>query len=133
MSWPDVRSALKTYLRADAGVSALIGNRVFFGVPKRGASFPLVTLPGQVGGGRDPGEAPLDRPLQQLDILGGDLAQVMAVESAVRDAFDAIRSATTAGTAVLYGVEVVGAVDAPDPADDRPRRVLTLDATARAA
>lgn len=134
MSWPDTRAALRTYLRADAGVSALIGNRVFYGVPQ-GATFPLVTLPGQVGGGRDPGEAPIDRPLQQIDLWAAKpngLADLYALESAVRDALDAIRNATTIGTVVLYGASITGAVDLPDPADDRPRRILTVDLTARA-
>lgn len=137
MSWPNVRDALKTYLRADAGLIALIpssasASRTFFGVPKRGATYPLITLPGQVGGGQDGSQAPIDRPLQQLDIFGGDLTEVHAVESAVRDALAAITAPTTVGSVVLYGVNVVGAVDAPDE-DDRPRRVLTLETAARAA
>lgn len=132
MSWPNTRAALKSYLRADTGVTTLIGNRTFFGVPERGVKFPLVTLPGQVGGGQDISEAPLDLPLQQLDIFGGTLDEVHAVESAVRDAFAAIRNPTTVGSTVLYGVNVVSAIDAPDP-DDRPRRVLTLECAARTA
>lgn len=135
MGWPNVRAALQTYLRDNAPLRASIGNRVFYGVPKKGTRYPLITLPGQVGGGRDPGEAPIDRPLHQLDILGdlnGGYDAMLAVESLVRDAFDAIRTPTTVGTVVLCGVAIIGAVDAPDEAD-RPRRVLTLDVTARAA
>jgi hypothetical protein len=134
MTWPNVREALRDYLKADAGVAALIGNRVFYGVPS-GATFPLVTIPGQVGGGQDPGEAPLDRPLYQLDRWGrkpDGLPTLYALESAVRDALDALRNATVVGSAVLYGATLAGAVDFPDPADDRPRRILTVDITARA-
>lgn len=136
MAWPNVRAALRTYLRADTAVSAVVGNRVFYGVPHKAPTFPLVTLPGQVGGGQDPGEAPIDRPLHQLDLwaaIPDGLDVLYTLESAVRDALDALRGATTIGSVVLYGATIAGAVDLPDPADDRPRRILTVDITARAA
>lgn len=136
MAWPNVRQALRTYLRADTAVSAIVGNRVFYGVPHRGATFPLISLPGQVGGGQDPGEAPIDRPLHQIDLWGAipnGLDDLYTLEGAVRDALDSIRNATTIGSVVLYGASLAGAVDLPDPADDRPRRILTVDITARAA
>lgn len=132
--WPDVRAALKTYLWTTGNaVRSSPAKGVLYGVPERGAKFPLITLPGQVGGGQDRSEAPVDLPLQQLDIFSdGDIAEMMAVESAVRSVLHDIRTPTTVGDVVLYGVEVIGALDAPDEAD-RPRRALTLSVTARAA
>lgn len=135
MTWPHTRRALKTYLRADAPLVALIGNRTFFGVPARGVKYPLVTLPGQVGGGQDLSMAPIDLPLHQLDIFGAGLSteqvdELAAVESAVRDALAAI-CMTTVGSTVLCGVNVVSVLDGPDESN-RPRRVLTLEVSAAA-
>lgn len=134
MTWPDVEGGVRDYLRADSAVSALVGTRVFFGVPKQ-AKFPLITVR-RIGGPQDPSEAPLDLPLVQIDVWGegNNKAQAHAVCAAVRDALDAIRSATSLNAGVVaYGANVENVTWFPDPADDRPRYVLTAQVTARAA
>jgi len=141
MTWPDVEGGLRTYLRADAAVSALCAQRVFFGVPRKGARFPLVTVQ-RIGGGDDPSEVPIDRALVQVDCWGAfadetahvrpNKAGAFALAAAVRDALSAIRGATDIGEDVIaYGANVVSSQWLPD-ADDRPRYSLTVDLTARA-
>ncbi len=131
-AWPDTEGALRDLLRADSGVSALAGNRVFFGLPAP-VKFPADVVR-RAGGGQDPGETPIDRPLVMIDCWGipGDKAGAHAITAAVRDALSNIRSATTQGATVLYGANVIGAVFVPDPETDQPRYSLTVDVTARA-
>jgi hypothetical protein len=131
MTWPDIEGALRDYLRADAGVSTLVGNRVFFGLPPR-VAFPAVIIR-RVGGGDDPSEAPIDRPLVAIDCWGKpkNKADAFALAAAVRDALTAIRR-TTQDSTVLYGANVIGAIFFPDPETDQPRYALTVDVTARA-
>jgi hypothetical protein len=75
---PDVEGGVRTFLRANAGVAAIVGQRVFFGVPKGAteATFPLVTV-SRVGGGDDFSDVPIDVALVQIDCWGGidDLGQ----------------------------------------------------------
>lgn len=40
----DVEAALKILLSEDAGVSALVGNRIFVGVPKQTVTYPAIVL-----------------------------------------------------------------------------------------
>jgi len=141
MTWPDVEGGLRAYLRADAGVSAIVGTRVFFGVPRRGAYFPLVAIQ-RIGGADDPSEAPIDRALMQVDCWGAfadenahvrpNKAGAFVLAAAVRDALSAIRGATDIGEDVIaYGANVIGVAWLPAE-DDRPRYSLTVDLTARA-
>lgn len=129
----DIEGAVRDHLRADTGVSALVAQRVYFGVPSS-PTWPLITVQ-RIGGGDDPGEAPIDLPLVQIDCWGAErnLTQARAVADAVRAWASAIRRATALNTEVVaYGVEVVGDVRSPD-ATDRPRYVLTTSVMARAA
>lgn len=134
MSWPDPEGGLRDYLRANAGVVALVVQRVFFGIPDNPV-WPLITV-SRVGGGDDLSEAPIDVALLQVDCWadGRNKAQAHAVASAVRDALAAIRGAVAVnGTTVLYGAVVESVLFAPDPADARPRYAITAQVTARAA
>lgn len=129
--WSDVEGDLRDYLRGVTALSTIVGNRVFFGIPARTA-FPLVVVR-RVAGGQDPGEAPIDRPLLQIDCWGskGDKHGAYAAAAAVRDALTALRR-TTQGGSVLFGAQVIGVVFVPDPETDQPRYSLTVDLTARA-
>jgi len=134
--WPDVEGGLRTWLRADAALVALVGNRVFFGVPRAAvdSTFPLVTIQ-RVGGGQDPSEVPIDLALIQVDAWGtaadkGGKAVAWAVVNALRSRLETMRDRTTLDTGIdAFGAEVVGVVWAPDPADDRPRYTLTVEVT----
>lgn len=128
-NWADVEGALRTHLRADAGVVALVGQRVFFGVPKKAteATFPLVVVQ-RVGGGSDVSEAPLDVALVQVDCWGsiangnGLKAGATALVNAVRASLEAVG---TDQTAVLKGANVESVLWLPEVDNDRPRYAVT--------
>ena len=137
MSWPDVEGAVRDHLRADADVAALVGTRVFFGVPLDSngqvtAQLPLVTI-SRVGGGDDASEAPIDQALLQIDCWAAsrNKAQAHAVTSAVRKSLTEIRTAEV-GSTVLFGAVVESVIWSPDP-KDLPRYSLTALVSARAA
>lgn len=135
MTWPDVEGAARDYLRADAGVAALVGARVFFGIPKgaKEATFPLVVV-SRVGGGQATGDAPVDVALLQIDCWGsigtegnGLKAGATALVNAVRSSLDAVG---TDSTAVLKGANVESVLWLPDADNDRPRYAVTAEVTA---
>lgn len=137
---PDVEGGVRTFLRAQAGVTAIVGQRVFFGIPKNADenTFPLVVV-SRVGGGDDPeGEAPVDNALMQIDCWGGidtsgngKKAQAVALVNAVRDALFAVRGRTALSSTVdAAGIVVQSVVWLPDPSNDRPRYSLTAEVTA---
>lgn len=130
---PDVEGGVRDALRDDAGVSALVGTRVYFGVPTS-AVWPLITIT-RVGGGDDPADVPLDLGLLQIDCWGAERnkAQAWAVAAAVRSWARSIRRATDLNTEVTaYGVTVESVIWAPDETD-RPRYSITALVTARSA
>lgn len=138
-AFPDTEGAVRAWLRSAPDVSALVGQRVFFGVPKGAteATFPLVVVQ-RVGGGDDPSEAPVDIALVQLDCWGGiddsgngRKAQATALVNAVRSAAADLRSPITPiPNVVLHGVNVESVVWLPDADNDRPRYVVTAEVTA---
>lgn len=133
-TFPDVEGGIRDYLRANTGVAALVGTRVFFSIPDA-PTWPLIVVR-EIGDTDDPSEAPIVATLIQIDCWADrrNKASANAVKRAVRAALYPIRSATAlnAGT-VAYGAEIVGGGFLPDPADDRPRYTLTVNVTARAA
>lgn len=137
MSWPDVEGALRTWLRADAGLQAVVGNRVFFGVPKRATTWPLITVQ-RVGGGQDFSDAPVDLALVQLDVWGqhdasgnGMKSEALTVLNTLRSRLDSLKNRTALSDDVdAFGIEVLSVVWAPDPEDDRPRYVVTAEVSA---
>lgn len=141
MAEADPELAVRDYLRADATVNGLIGNRIFFGAPRNGAPTTAFATVRRVAGQDDLSEAPLDLSQLQIDCWGqkatqgpgGSKASANALRAAVRGALREIRGTTTQGSTVLYGANVIGDVWAPDPESDRPRYVVTAEVTARAA
>lgn len=137
----DVEGGLRTYLRADAGIQAVVAQRVFFGIPDS-PTFPLVVVR-RVGGGDDPSEAALDQALVQFDCWGpvtasghGDKATAQSVRAAVRKVLRllAMQGATALdANTVCYGAVVQSDIWLPDPADDMPRYAISAVVTARAA
>lgn len=136
--WPDVEGALRTWLRTRTALTALVGQRIFFGVP-RGAgesSFPLVAIQ-RVGGGDDASDAPLDRALIQLDVWGqldasgnGRKADAWAVVNALRTQLGAMGPDTTLASGVIgHGATVESVGWLPDPDSDRPRYAVTAEVT----
>lgn len=137
MSYPDIEGALRTWLRGRAAITALVGQRVFFGVPDKAETWPLITIR-RVGGGDDPGIAPVDRALVQLDVWGdidasghGKKADATTLVNTLRAELSAVdrRTALTASVHAL-GISVESVVWLPDPDNDRPRYVVTAEVTA---
>lgn len=136
---PDIEGALRTWMRTLPSVIAIVGQRVFFGVPKNAvdATFPLVTV-SRVGGGDAEGEAPVDQALVQVECWGsidgsgnGRKAQATALVNAVRSEFRAVNGSTVlSGTTIAFGINVESVVWLPDPDSDRPRYVVTAEVIA---
>ena len=127
-TYPDVEEACRTYLRS----KNVAGQRVFFGVPKQNPQWPLVTVR-LVGGGGDPGEAPLDVLVIQFACWGRTKDEAFQTVQEVRSALSDIQPETAVAGTVLYGANTDIITFAPDPSDDRPRYIVTTTVTARAA
>lgn len=132
-TWPDPEGLTRDHLKADGAVAAIVGTRVFFGIPKRNveATFPLITV-ARAGGGQDPGsDAPLDESLLQIDCWGkldasgnGLKAACTALVNAVRSSLEAMGTETRiAGHEVGTNIESV--LWLPDPDNNRPRYSIT--------
>jgi hypothetical protein len=130
-TWPDAEGATRTWLRADAGVVAQMSTRVFFGVPKPTATYPLATVQ-RIGGGPGAGDAPVDEALLQIDVWGdkhangnGNKAGCWTATAAVLAALEVVND-TLIATGVRAAINVESVNWLPDPADDRPRYVITV-------
>lgn len=133
-NYPDPEGLIRDGLKADAGVVAIVGNRGFFGIPKRAteATFPLFTV-ARVGGGQALGDAPLDVALVQIDCWGsldargnGLKAQCTALVNAVRSSLEAMGTETRIA-GVELGVNVESVLWLPDPDNARPRYSITAE------
>jgi hypothetical protein len=132
--WPDIEKGLRAYLRADPDVTALVNSRVFFGVPRKDPIFPLITV-SRIGGGEDRSEADVDVAVYSVSCWGNSSKQeALDVANAVRKALRKIRGRTALAPGVIaFGATVDTVLWRPDPADDRPRYIVTGQVTAIAA
>jgi hypothetical protein len=138
-TFPDVEGGIRTYLRNDADVAAIVGSRVFFGIPKGAteSTFPLVTV-ARIGGGSDTSDAPVDLALVSVDCWGtiddsghGDKAGATALVNSVRSALERMNGPTQlSGSMYGFGVQEAGVVWSPDPDNDRPHYALTAEVSA---
>lgn len=137
---PDVEGALRTWLRTRTALTALVGQRVFFGVPKaaREDTFPLVTVQ-LVGTRPETSEAPIVHHLIQFDVWGsiddsgnGRKAEALTVVNTLWAQLRDINAETAlTASVVAYGLNVESLVWNPDPDNDRPRYTLTAEISAR--
>lgn len=140
---PDVEGAVRTWLRAQTSIRALVGQRVFFGVPKgaketsKESSYPMIVV-ARVGGALDRAVPELDTPLIQFDVWGaidtsgnGLKADCTTVVNTLRSLLAAMDGRTTLATGTAgFGMQEVSCVWLPDPDNDRPRYVVTAEVTA---
>ena len=136
---PDIEGALRTWLRAQSPITALVGQRVFFGVPKGATevTFPLITVQ-LVDARDDDSEAPLTQALVQFDVWGsidesgnGKKAETTVVVNTLRSVLRTVRGRTALTASVAaFGIDAVGIGWSPDPDNDRPRYVVTAEVTA---
>lgn len=130
----DVEEGVRQYLRNDTDVDAVVDRRVFFGVPKEGPTFPLITVR-RVGGGDDASEAPVDLAVVSISCWGTNTkSSAWSTAAAVRKALHKIRRKTLLAPGVYaHGATVDGVIWSPDPEDARPRYIVTTRVTATAA
>ena len=137
-AFPDTEGALRTWLRSQTSITALVGQRVFFGVPKRATetTVPLLTVQ-LVSTIPETSDAPLDRALIQIDCWGsidtsgnGQKATATSLVNTVRALLHSITQPTPMGTVTVFGCNVESVTWLPDPANDRPRYSLTAEVSA---
>lgn len=90
-------AALIAALRADIGVAALAGERVFLFGAKQGAGYPYITIQriATGGAGHLDGASNLDWPLMQIDCWSEDALEALSTGEAVRTAIDGVEVTTT--------------------------------------
>ena len=127
----DVEGALRAYLRANSGVAALFGTRVFFGVDSPSA-YPVCTIT-RIGGGLDGGtaEGMTDLALIQLDVWGDKLSKQTAFDgmAAVVGALGSLARYTGTPGTILHGANVQSWAFFTDEGD-RPRYSITAQVIA---
>jgi hypothetical protein len=138
-TFPDIEGALRTWLRTKASLTAIVGQRIFFGVPKGAteSSFPLIIVQ-LIGMAVERSDAPLDVALVQFDVWGsldasgnGVKSTATALANALRSELDAVRGRTALTASVdAFGIELAGMNWLPDQDNDRPRYVVTAEVTA---
>lgn len=132
--WPDIEDGVRQYLRDWPGLDDIIDRRVFFGVPKSAteSQFPMITV-FRVAGSEDGGEAPVDLATVQVQVWGsrsGGKRECTTMLNLVRQAFSELRARTHVTDDVdLFGATVQNVTWVPDPADDRPRYIVTAQVT----
>jgi hypothetical protein len=132
-AFPDAEGSARAWARA-LNLSGL-GQRVFFGVPVKGTTFPLVVLARVAG--RPVRGVPVDRPVIQFDVLGvtpevgrppSDKMALATIANALVGAAESLASGTLVATGVVcLGAEVEsGPTWQPSPVDRRSRYTLDI-------
>lgn len=118
---PFTEELLVAYLRADAGVAALVGTRVSTQLPKTFKAEKRIQL-FRTGGVPDPGDVPgyLDQPAIQLNTFGATQAEAWAVAAETIRACLAAPHGSFAGAVVTHARRVLGPIWSPDPDSDPP-------------
>lgn len=97
-------AALIAALKANAGVAALVGTRVFIAGGRQGTDYPYVTIQriATAGAAHLDGPSNLDWPLFQVDCWSTEALAALNVSLAVRSAIDGV--AITATDPDIYAV-----------------------------
>jgi hypothetical protein len=90
-------AALIAALKADTGVAALVGTRVFIAGGRQGEVYPYVTVQriATVGAAHLDGPSNLDWPLLQVDSWASDALVALNTAEAVRTAIDGVNVTST--------------------------------------
>lgn len=136
---PDVEGAIRDWLRQQPAITALVDNRVFFGVS--GDVFPQITVR-LIDGRMDLSEAPISGDLIQFDCWGPKpgTGNAKSIATAVKNTLIGVlwdlRSGTTLVTGTLcLGVYNISAIWLPDPQSNQAvyRVSATVSAIQQAA
>lgn len=130
-SFADLEGGLKAFLRADAGVAALVGQRVFLGMPERCALPAIdVRLLADVD---DTSDAPIQQALVEFSCWADSKPAALDVARAVRAALFDTGPVDVGTDTHLYGGSVVGFLPIDTDPSRKRRYVVTASVTARAA
>ena len=125
----DIEGALKTWLKANAVVSPLVGGRVFLGMPRGGpSSWPVIVLYRVGGGPVSSADYPNDEATVQFDVWGdiGGKVACFAVTSALISTLHGLVCGTMLDNEVrVLGAYGFSAVWLPDPETGRSRYAVT--------
>lgn len=111
-----LEAALIAALQANAGVSALVGSRVFIAGGRQGETYPYVTVQriATAGAAHLDGPSNLDWPLMQIDCWADTALAALNAAEAVRAAIDGVN--VTSGDPDFYSVFQDQRGPAPDEA-----------------
>jgi hypothetical protein len=129
---PDTEGAMRTWLRAQSNITALVGNRVFLGGIPQQTAFPLIVLH-QIGGADDESEAPVDNAVITFQCWAATKASASAVTRALRASLQSIRGATDLDANTrCFGAFVDLTLWQPDPSAtiNNARYIVTARVTA---
>lgn len=117
----DAEAALVAYLRADAGVAALVGTRVGTQLPKTFKAETRIQL-FRTGGVPDPADVPghLDRPSLQINTYGATKEAAFGLTAETIRAILASPRASVSGAVITHARRVLGPIWSPDPDSDPP-------------
>ena len=117
---------MRTWLRTRTTLTALVGDRVFFGIPA-GITYPMIAI-SRVGGG--PMRAgPLDAPRLSFAVWGNTKKDAADVVKALVAVLHEMEMDRLDPSSVGEGAEGITVLWLPDPNDDRPRYIVDATVT----
>lgn len=123
--FPDVEGVLKTWLKTQVALTAVVGERIVFGVTKGG--FPQITIQ-RIGGGPDGSDALVDNALVQFSCWASSKGSAAETMSALVATLAAMGKINIDGTS-MFGTTVDTVIWSPDQ-NDTPRYIVTALVTA---
>lgn len=128
-----LREAVRAWLAGQAAVSAIVGQRIYFGVPSQMAAYPclVVTVPHRSYGHNLSGADGTSVATVEITAVASYESQCVALAEAIRDFADGFRGPQSGVAIMSCSLDEPAEADpvpdvAPDGSDDRIYRV-TLD------
>lgn len=126
MEFTDAEGALRTYLRAQT--SGTFAGRVFFDVPLGTPTFPLAVI-GRIGGGPQPGEAPVEDVRVSIDVWAQSKKDAIDAAREVVGVITGICSTALDAETFGYNGQVDSVIWLPQVDVDRRLARYVVDAT----
>lgn len=126
-AFADAEAAVQGWLKKQPQVTALTGQRIFLGLPRKGPSaYPCLSI-FRLGGGPEEGDYPIDRVHLQIDCWGnaGDKLRTWSVAKAVVSSLLSMQCGTLLSETVRgMGVHGITVPYLPDPGTGQARYVV---------
>lgn len=125
-TYVEIEGPLRTYLRTISALTTVVGQRIFFGPPDAGTSFPFITF-SRIGGGPQ-ANLPLDDAVVSFSVWGSTKEEAADVSAVLVGVLENI----VAGTVLEAGVVCGGAsvtlwLWRPDTSTDKPTARYLVD------